>query len=46
MSSSIGRAISHFKANFLIRRIRAQDYYALRNRYVVIVKMLNALLNG
>jgi four helix bundle protein len=37
--------ISHLKANFLANRISARDYYAVRNRYVVIVKMLNALLN-
>jgi four helix bundle protein len=38
--------IGHLKANFLDRRLCARDYYALRNRYVVIVKMLNSLLNG
>ena len=37
--------ISHLKANFLSNRIDAKEYYAVRNRYVVIVKMLNALLN-
>jgi four helix bundle protein len=37
--------ITHLKANFLDRRLCARDYFALRNRYVAIVKMLNALLN-
>ena len=37
--------ISHLKANFLDNRIGAKDYYALRNRYAVIVKMLDSLLN-
>jgi len=38
--------ISHLKANFLANRISARDYYPLRNRYLVIVKMLNRLLNN
>jgi len=33
---------THFQAN----RIGATDYRPLHNRYVVIVKMLNSLLNG
>ena len=38
--------IRHLNANFQVKRIGAQDYHPLRNRYVVIVKMLNSLLNG
>ncbi|HEX5073392.1 MAG TPA: four helix bundle protein [Gemmatimonadaceae bacterium] len=37
--------IRHLNANYQANRISGTDYYALRNRYVVIVKMLNALLN-
>jgi four helix bundle protein len=38
--------IRHLNANYQANRISAKDYHALRNRYVVIVKMLNSLLNG
>ena len=38
--------IRHLNANFQASRIGAGDYHPLRNRYVVIVKMLNSLLNG
>jgi len=38
--------IRHLNANYQANRISAGDYHALRNRYVVIVKMLNSLLNG
>jgi four helix bundle protein len=37
--------IRHLNANFQVNRIGAGDYWPLRNRYVVVVKMLNALLN-
>jgi len=38
--------IRHLNANFHANRIGANDYYPMRNRYVVIVKMLNSVLNG
>jgi four helix bundle protein len=38
--------ICHLKANYEADRISPNDYHPLRNRYVVIVKMLNSLLNG
>ena len=38
--------IRHLNAKFHANRIGANDYHPLRNRYVVIVKMLNSLLNG
>jgi len=38
--------IQHLKANFQVNRIDASDYWPLHNRYVVVVKMLNSLLNG
>ena len=38
--------IRHLKANFLANRIGAEEHRPLRNRYVVIVKMLNSLVNG
>jgi four helix bundle protein len=38
--------IRHLNANFQASRIPAADYRPLHNRYVVIVKMLNALING
>ena len=38
--------IRHLNANYRANRISAHDYHALRNRYMVIGKMLNALLNG
>ena len=38
--------IRHLTANFQASRIGANEYHPLRNRYVVIVKMLNSLLNG
>ena len=37
--------IRHLSANYQANRISENEYYRLRNRYVVIVKMLNALLN-
>ena len=37
-------AIRHLGANFRTYRIGPEDYWPLRNRLVVIVKMLNALL--
>lgn len=38
--------IRHLSANFQVNRIGGNDYWPLHNRYVVIVKMLNSLLNG
>jgi four helix bundle protein len=38
--------IRHLNANYHANRVSAKDYYSLRNRYVVIVKMLNSLMNG
>ena len=38
--------IRHVNANYHANRICATDYHALRNRYIVIVKMLNSLVNG
>jgi four helix bundle protein len=38
--------IRHLSANFQANRIGATEYRPLHNRYVVIVKMLNSLLNG
>jgi four helix bundle protein len=38
--------ISHLAANFEANRIDKADYYRLRNLYIVIVKMLNAIING
>ena len=38
--------IRHLNANFQANRIAASDYWPLHNRYVVVVKMLNSLLNG
>ena len=38
--------IRHLNANYQSNRIGAKDYQPLRNRYVVIGKMLNALLNA
>jgi four helix bundle protein len=38
--------IRHLNANFLAQRIGATEYRPLHNRYVVIVKMLNSILNG
>ena len=37
--------IRHLTANYHANRIGGTDYYRLRNRYVVIVKMLSALVN-
>jgi four helix bundle protein len=37
--------IRHLSANFQSNRIGATDYRPLHDRYVVIVKMLNSLLN-
>ena len=36
--------IRHLNANFLAHRLAASDYHRVRNRYVVIVKMLNSLI--
>jgi hypothetical protein len=44
--AAVRRPIRHRNANFLANRIGANDYRPLHNRYVVIVKMLNSLLNG
>jgi four helix bundle protein len=38
--------IRHLSANYHANRIGATQYRPLHNRYVVIVKMLNSLLNG
>ena len=38
--------IRHLNANYHANRISENDYHPMRNRYVVIVKMLNSLLNG
>jgi four helix bundle protein len=38
--------IRHLNANFRTNRIDPKDYWSLRNLLVVIVRMLNALLNG
>ena len=37
--------IRHLTANFHANRVGAKDYWRLQNRYVVIVKMLNPLVN-
>ena len=37
--------IRHLQANFLANRTGAEEHRPLRNRYVVIVKMLNALVH-
>ena len=38
--------IRHLNANYQANRVGAKDYHSMRNRYVVIVKMLNALVNS
>lgn len=38
--------IRHLNANYQASRVSAKDYHSLRNRYVVIAKMLNSLLNS
>jgi len=38
--------IRHLAANFKRRRIDASDYWPVHNLYVVIVKMLNAIINS
>ena len=40
----VGGTIRHVNANYQANRVSAKD--SARNRYVVIVKMLNSLLNG
>ena len=38
--------ISRLRTNFEVGRIRAKDYWAIRNLLCTVVKMLNSLING
>ena len=38
--------IRHLRANFRANRVGSKKYWPLHNRFVVIVKMLNSLLNS
>jgi four helix bundle protein len=39
-------AIRHMRANFRASRVRAKNYWEIRNLLVVMVKMLTSLLRG
>jgi hypothetical protein len=38
--------IRHLKANFRAERIGPKDYWPLRNKYIVIVKMINSIFRA